>query len=166
MPHTEADANTRYGDLDTEAESLAISRNLPRSLRTTYLTSPDMGSVESLISGCRIAHFSRHGVIDSADPLRSRLMIRFDAQRPLTMAAIRDLSSSFSRLAFLSAYHAANFEDLSTADEVVHVAEAFQLTGFPSVGGALWQAFDSDVAVVSGEFYAYIARRLDGGAVE
>lgn len=166
MPHTEADDSAVYGDLDTEAERVAISRNLPRSLGSTYLTSPDMGSVESLIGGCRITHFSCHGVIDSADPVRSRLVICSDAQRPLTVAAIRDLSSSFSRLAFLSACHAANFEDLSTADEVVHVAKAFQLAGFPSVVGTLWQAFDGDAAIVSGEFYRYIARQLDSGAVK
>lgn len=164
MPHTEANAAAGYGDLDTAAESLAISRNLSRSLGTTYLTNPDMGSVESLIGGCRIAHFSCHGVIDPADPLRSRLVIRFDAQRALTVAAIRNLSSSFSRLAFLSACHSASFEDQSTADEVIHVAKAFQLAGFPSVVGTLWQAFDRDAAAVSGEFYAYIKRRLDSGA--
>lgn len=166
MPQTEADASGQYGDLDTETESLAISRNLPRSLMPTYLGSPEMGSVQSLIGGCRIAHFSCHGVVDSVDPLRSRLVIRFDAQSPLNVAAIRDLPSSFSRLAFLSACHAANFEDLSTADEVVHVAKAFQLAGFPSVVGTLWQAFDGDAAIVSGEFYAYIAKQLDGGAVK
>ena len=166
MPHTEADDSARYGDLDTQAESLAIQNNLPRSLSTTYLTNPDMGSVQSLIGGCRIAHFSCHGVVDPVIPLRSRLVIRFDAQRPLTVAAIRDLSSSFSRLAFLSACNSANFEDLSTADEVVHVTKAFQLAGFPSVVGTLWQAFDGDAALVSGELYAYIARRLDSGDVK
>ena len=165
MPHTDADASARYGDLDTEAESLAISRNLPKSLSTTYLTNPEMGTIQSLIRGCRVAHFSCHGVIDAADPLRSRLTIRFDAHQALTVAAIRDPSSSFSRLAFLSACHSANFEDESTADEVVHVAKAFQLAGFPSVVGTLWQAFDGDAAIVSGEFYAYLKRRMDQGAV-
>ena len=81
------------------------------------------------------------------------------------MAAIRDLSSSFSRLAFLSACHSANFEDESTADEVVHVAKAFQLAGFPSVIGTLWQAFDGDAAIVSGKFYAYLKWRMGQGAM-
>ncbi|KAF7506300.1 hypothetical protein GJ744_011873 [Endocarpon pusillum] len=142
MPNTEANANARYWDLDTQAESLAIQNNLSGSFTTAC-----------------------HGVVDPADPLRSRLVIRFDAQRPITVAAIRDLSSSFSRLAFLPACNSASFKDLSTADEVVHVTKAFQLAGFPSMVGTLWQVFDGDAAIVSGEFYAYIARRLDSGDV-
>jgi CHAT domain-containing protein len=81
------------------------------------------------------------------------------------VAAIRILSSSFPRLAFLAACHSANFEDESTVDEVVHVAKAFQLADFPSVVGTLWQAFVADAAIVSGEFYGYLKRRMDHGGV-
>lgn len=102
-------------------------------------------------------------MVDAIDPLKCRLVIWRDNVQSPTVTTVRDLTSSFSGLAFLSACHSANFEDLATADEVVHVAKVFQLAGFPSIIGTLWQAFDEDATIVSGEFYGYMARQLRAG---
>jgi tetratricopeptide (TPR) repeat protein len=86
------------------------------------------------------AHFACHTVMPS--PTRheaGRLIVSGDADRPLTIVAISQLDLPGASFAYLSACDTAA-QDMS--DEGTPITSAFQLAGYGSVIGTLWQVDD------------------------
>lgn len=177
MPETEPTPEGKLADIDAEREHRRILASLQGQFHVNQLIQPEWGTLESLLTHVRLAHFSCHGLPHATDPTLSRLVIWLEQQRPLTVAAIRKLTIPGARLAFISACHSASDrsgltadpEADSSADEVVHVARAFQLAGFPTVVGTMWHAYQESAIEISGYFYRYLAdewkeekRDLDG----
>jgi CHAT domain-containing protein len=112
------------------------------------------------LPGCAIAHFACHGYSDPADPSQSRLLLHDHQRDPLTVAALTQVVLGHAQLAYLSACTTARVADTSLLDEAIHLATAFQLTGFPHVVGTLWEIDDAISVDIAGSFY----RALTGPA--
>lgn len=146
------------------AEASAVSGHLTRPV---VLASPDCDepaaplrvtrkAVFDALPDCSVAHFACHGATDPADPSQSRLLLQDHASAPLTVASLVPIRLDRARLAYLSACHTAHQQGTTLLDESIHLASAFQLTGFPHVIATLWQLHDSVAPTVAGDFYTYL----------
>jgi tetratricopeptide (TPR) repeat protein len=147
------------------AEASAVATHLARPL---VLASTDRDgtaapvqvtrdAVRAELPDCSIAHFACHGATDPVDPSLSRLLLQDHATAPLTVASLAAVRLDRARLAYLSACHTAHQQGTALLDEAIHLASAFQLTGFPHVIATLWQLGDPIAIEVADEFYAYLA---------
>jgi hypothetical protein len=120
---------------------------------------PTKANVLRALPGCTIAHFACHGATDSADPSRSMLFLHDHASDPLTVASLSPVDLASARLAYLSACRTASAVSASSVpengllDEALQLATAFQLAGFPSVVGTLWEVSDRTAVVIAESFY-------------
>ena len=117
-------------------------------------------SVKDGLNTSAWVHFACHGHSNQAEPSASYLSLH---DGPLTLAEITDLRPESAQLAYLSACDTAagNFR---LADESIHIAAAFQLTGFKHVIGTLWPITDKIAAQVSRHFYENLGDSLQGTA--
>ncbi|NUP25211.1 MAG: CHAT domain-containing protein [Nocardia sp.] len=123
---------------------------------------PTRDRVLRLLRECSIVHFACHGVSDTADPSRSRLLLHDHATAPFTVAALAPLDLGHARLAYLSACETATTGP-ELIDEAIHLASAFQLAGYPQVIGTLWTVDDETSTEIADRFYA--ALTPSGGVV-
>ena len=118
------------------------------------------------LSSFNTVHFACHGFADSNSPFRSGLLLCGDEPQKgfnkntknniLTVDLISSVNTKNSQLAFLSAYCTAKMASSLLLDEGIHLASAFQLSGFPHVIASLWEA-DDDLSMVRAEkFYQII----------
>jgi tetratricopeptide (TPR) repeat protein len=114
---------------------------------------PTRDRVLRLLRECSIAHFACHGVSDTVDPSRSRLLLHDHATAPFTVAALAPLDLGHARLAYLSACETATTGD-QLIDEAIHLTSAFQLAGYPHVIGTLWTVDDETATQIADSFYA------------
>jgi hypothetical protein len=116
---------------------------------------PTKANVLARLPGCAIAHFACHGATNPADPSQSLLLLHDHASEPLTVASLAPVNLSRARLAYLSACQTAAIVPTDRlVDEALHLATAFQLAGFPSVVGTLWEITEPAAASVAAAFYA------------
>ncbi|MFE0699760.1 CHAT domain-containing protein [Streptomyces sp. NPDC058872] len=106
------------------------------------------------LPGRAVAHFACHGRSVPADPTESALRLADGTSLMFTDIARTDLVSA--RLAFLAACETA-WGGATLPDEVLHMAAAFQLAGFPHVIGTLWKVYASETATVARSVYAALA---------
>ncbi|GGQ21153.1 hypothetical protein BKA00_001143 [Actinomadura coerulea] len=149
----------RLGFVREEARMLA-----DRLEGATCLTEPEPGShsdatptlstVIAHLADHPVVHFACHGITDAANPSRSRLLLHDHESAPLTVALLGSLNLHRARLAYLSACETAATASIRLADEAVHVASAFQLTGYPHVIATLWAVNDMVAAGIADAFYA------------
>lgn len=183
MPKTETTSQgEKLADLDFDRERDRITTALRGRFDPTYLVTPEMGVLESLLTHVRLAHFTCHGLPHATDPLLSRLVIWKDDSRPLTVASIRKMAIPGAKLAFVSACHSAIHrkeeeeeaaespdkeeenendadDDKDDGESSLHLARALQLAGFPTVVGTLWHAYQDSAIEISGHFYRFVADR-------
>ncbi len=95
------------------------------------------------------AHFACHAVADPATQADSGLRLH---DRMLRLPEIGGLRLREAELAYLSACSTAN-HGTRYADEVLHLASAFQLAGFRHVIASLWQLDDDTAAEAARSFY-------------
>lgn len=128
--------------------------DIPGTLRETSLVTeraPDphtligpeatSAAVTAALQHSAWAHFACHA-ITAASPSESHLLLHDHDQRPFTAAAVSRLRLDSAALAYLSACHTAvTATDL--ADEVIHIASAFHMAGYPHVIGTLWAVYDA-----------------------
>ncbi len=131
------------------AEVASLAKLLPNALT---LPRPTRQQVLAVLPEHGIAHFACHGVVDYADPARSRLVLYDDDTAPLTAADIGSLRLPHASLAYLSAC-STSVTTLALADEALHLAGAFQLAGFRHVIATLWPVGDRAAATMTREFY-------------
>ena len=77
---------------------------------------------------------------------------------------VRDLavtSLEMAQLAYLSACSTAENASHDLLDEVIHIASAFLLVGFPHVVGTFWEAYDGAAKNMSRIFYKELASKME-----
>jgi CHAT domain-containing protein len=114
-------------------------------------------ALESLKDCCSLAHFACHGQANDTDPSKSCLLLA-DTLRPgepdkLTAQDLSLARHDLAQLCYLSACSTAENIADGLADENIHVASAFQLSGFSHVVGTLWEAGDRVAVEVAKVFY-------------
>lgn len=118
------------------------------------LIGPDATSaaVTAALQHSAWAHFACHATT-ATSPSDSHLLLHDHDQRQLTAATISRLRLDSAALAYLSACHTAvSATDL--ADEVIHIASAFHMAGYPHVIGTLWAIDDAVAAMIAELVYA------------
>ena len=100
-----------------------------------------------------IVHFVCHGIADSDDPTKSRLLLSDHVTAPLDVRACHKAKVDNCRLAYLSACETAMTKNLALKDEGIHIADAVLMAGVPNVIATWWRVVDEEsVSLVSG-FY-------------
>ena len=125
----------------TRDEISVIGNLLPTSIERINLLSPTTPEVLQALGLCSVAHFACHGEVDP-DPSKSRLLLRDWESNSFSVGVIAQQNIQHARLAYISACQAATNHDLKLLNESIHLTSAFQLAGFPSVIGTLWQIND------------------------
>ncbi|PGH09864.1 hypothetical protein AJ79_05590 [Helicocarpus griseus UAMH5409] len=162
MPETEGKNN-----LKTAREVASIKTHFGR-FETTIAELPSKSEVLNKIKKHHIVHFACHGSADPINPSESSLLLRSDGHgagpQRLTVRDLSNLVHDKAQLAYLSACSTAENTAEDLIDEVIHIASAFQLIGFPGVIGTLWEANDKASVIVSGDFYKRLAIALDNSS--
>jgi hypothetical protein len=107
------------------------------------------GRVLSAIEHVTWAHFACHAIIDPSSPADSGLRLQ---DRTLRLPEIGGLRLSEAELAYLSACSTAD-HGVRYADEILHLASAFQLAGFRHVVASLWPLSDDIAVSAARSFY-------------
>jgi CHAT domain-containing protein len=126
----------------------------------TALENPKKTEVLSMIPTHQLTHFSCHGYSSPTDPSQSRLLLDDWNAAPLTVSDLTRLNAELPQLAYLSACHTANIADIRLLDESINLTSAFQLAGYPSVLGSLWQVTDEHAPEIARIVYSWML--MDG----
>ncbi|KAE8168526.1 CHAT domain-containing protein [Aspergillus tamarii] len=152
------------GGLDTETEIKSIQKSFRRSISYTLLNNPSNEDVLRELSEHHLIHFSCHGYSNATDPSESGLEIAYAAgSRSGSLLTVRNISTidhAKAQIAYLSACSTAENSSDELLDEVIHIAGAFQLIGFPHVLGTLWEVSDRAAVEVSRLFYEALGNRM------
>lgn len=163
MPHTPGQ-NPLPG---VKKEAEIIQETLRDHIAVKLLEMPAVKTVLDDIPSYDVTHFACHGYADPTSPFRSGLLLCGDEpgkdidtnirNSTLTVERMSSMDTRESQLAFLSACCTAS-ENASSAliDEGIHLASAFQLSGFPHVIASLWEASDEFSVAVTERFYQNI----------
>jgi len=133
-----------------------IQEVIPKSIPTLVLRNPAKSQIIATFHQHEIVHLACHGTISVADPSQSSLLLDDWNHDPLKVSDLISLKAPTAQLAFLSACHSAASRDLRLLDEAIHMSSAFQLLGFPSVIGTLWQITDSNSPDVVKDVYRWM----------
>ena len=159
MPATPRQRDLHYAKQEVEELRKLISPGV----HISEAQSRTKAEVLALLKDAQVMHFACHGISD-IDPSRSRLLLNDWKTDPLCVSDVTSLKLKHPKLAYLSACHTASSRDISLLDEVIHLSSAFQLAGFPSVVGSLWQVNDMYSVRVEKDVYSWM---LDGhGKIE
>ncbi|KAI9826049.1 MAG: hypothetical protein M1832_000498 [Thelocarpon impressellum] len=142
--------------LNVAGEVNAIERSYEAAQGTsTNLQRPSTNEVLERLKSHSIVHFACHGDPDANDPSESSLILCKDPQTidRLTVKQLSQITHGKAQLAYLSACCTAQHYSTTLMDEVIHLGSAFQLIGYPSVIGTLWEADDAAAANVAEAFY-------------
>jgi tetratricopeptide (TPR) repeat protein len=141
----------------TKDEVLALRLMIPTA---TEVQKPSGAQVRDLLHSLRIAHFACHAEPNVDDPSAGSVLL-YDSDKGivdrLSIYMISQLHIPSAWLAYLSACQTADLQNLDFLDELVHIAGAFQIAGFPQVVGTLWQAEDDYASSIAREFYGQLA---------
>jgi tetratricopeptide (TPR) repeat protein len=155
-------------DLNTEAEIQSIRKGLKDTVSYSILERPSRAEVLQELPSSHLIHFSCHGETNPTDPSCSALSLSSTTERDagsiLTVKDLAGIDHRKAQLAYLSACSTAENSSDTLPDEVIHVASAFQLIGFPHVIGTLWEIGDRAAVEVSRLFYEGLGRRMDAGS--
>lgn len=109
-------------------------------------------SVRAALTRSTWAHFACHAVADPVSPAEGGLLLH---DRILRLPEIGGLPLAEAELAYLSACSTAN-HGIRHADEVLHLASAFQLAGFRHVVATLWPLGDKIATEAARAFYHHL----------
>ncbi|KAK4960803.1 hypothetical protein LTR66_012868 [Elasticomyces elasticus] len=165
MPKT-----TGWVDLDIAEEVSAIQERIGGSdiFKIETLATPSKGEVLEKLKVSGMVHFACHGKSDSKDPSNSGLFFKDGPDgkaEHLTIRELATISLEQVQMAYLSACSTAENSAPDLIDEVVHVASAFQLVGFPHVIGTFWQADDNAAKNVAQIFYKELVKNMEAVTV-
>ncbi|MDQ2585253.1 CHAT domain-containing protein [Saccharothrix yanglingensis] len=138
-----------------EREAVVVRTHLPGPVDVVSGTAATRDAVLAALPKARVAHFACHGDSDLTDPSRSLLLLADHHSRPLTVLDLAHLRLD-ADLAFLSACSTAR-PGGRLADEVLHLASAFQLAGYRHVIGTLWPIGDQPAVDFAELVYPAIA---------
>ncbi|KAE8381173.1 CHAT domain-containing protein [Aspergillus bertholletiae] len=154
--------------LKTNVELESIREGLQgHQVSYTMLDRPSRDDVLRELPEHHLLHFSCHGYSNATDPSKSALELACTAEDGATsQLTVRDLSligHEKAQIAYLSACSTAENSSDELLDEVIHIASAFQLIGFPHVVGTLWEVSDRAAVEVSRLFYEQLGRQMCNG---
>jgi CHAT domain-containing protein len=145
--------------------------DLPSALRETGLVAeraptphtivgPDAtrAAVTAALRNSTWAHFACHATT-APSPSDSHLLLHDHEQRPLNAATISRERLLTAAFAYLSACDTA-VPTTDLVDEVIHIASAFHLAGFPRVIGTLWPVDDTAATTIAEQVYTDITADL------
>jgi hypothetical protein len=138
-----------------EREAAVVRTHLPGAVDVVSGTAATRDTVVAALPKARIAHFACHGNSDLTNPSESLLLLADHHNHPLTVLDLAHLSLD-ADLAFLSACSTAR-PGGRLADEVIHLASAFQLAGYRHVIGTLWPIGDQHAVDFAELVYPAIA---------
>ncbi|KAJ7653666.1 CHAT domain-containing protein [Mycena polygramma] len=111
-------------------------------------------AVEKNIHHYHVVHFACHGSLDIVNPLDSFLALHGSNLSLKNLAFNGGLFGG--QLAFVAACDSAGTVTGSSTDEAITLAAAFQIRGFSSVIGTLWEMLDADGPPLARDFYRYL----------
>ncbi|KAL4811962.1 CHAT domain-containing protein [Aspergillus spinulosporus] len=122
------------------------------------LNHPTADQVCSKLATSDIVHFACHGSANETDPLQSYLLLQKDGVLDkLTVSRISNkVSQKSAWIAYLSACSTAQVRATNLANKSLHIASAFQMSGFPHVIGSLWPTDNAACIKVAEYFYTYL----------
>jgi CHAT domain-containing protein len=129
---------------------------IPHKIPKLVLRNPTKDQVMSTFREQQIVHLACHGTTSVIDPSQSGLLLEDWKQDLLKVSDLISLRVSTPQLAFLSACHSAASRDVRLLDETINMSSAFQLLGFSSVVGTLWQIIDSHSPDVVKDVYSWM----------
>ncbi|KAF5857855.1 hypothetical protein ETB97_005199 [Aspergillus alliaceus] len=148
---------------EKEVELVTETVKAMSSIAVSTLIEPPKSAVLDALGSCRIVHFACHGISDSENPSGGSLFLgesTNEAPERLTVRELAGVRHSLAQIAYLSACSTAENSSLDLANEVIHIASAFQLLGFPHVIGTLWEADNQCATEVAGAFYRNLIQQL------
>ena len=149
MPETPGAADLVHLDQEIHALRLAFPT-------ATEEYKPSANQVLQQLHSLNVAHFACHAEPNADDPSKGSILLYNKDNNTVDKLSIYDISqvnTASACLAYLSACQTADLQDLTFLDEVIHIAGAFQIAGFPQVIGTLWQAEDDYALTVAKVFY-------------
>jgi ankyrin repeat protein/tetratricopeptide (TPR) repeat protein len=153
-------------DLLAEEEESIIKESISMlpvaALKVVTLPSKDV--VLNEVRDASVAHFICHGNSDSKNPSNSGLFLGDSVPgKPdhLTIYDLATIAHHKGQIAYLSACSTAESSAEHLMDEVIHVANGFQLIGFPHVIGTMWEADNRAAVDIAGVFYREILRNME-----
>jgi hypothetical protein len=138
-----------------EREAAVVRTHLPGAVDVVKGTAATRDAVVAALPKARVAHFACHGNSDLTNPSESLLLLADHHNHPLTVLELAHLRLD-ADLAFLSACSTAR-PGGRLADEVIHLASAFQLAGYRHVIGTLWPIDDQPAVEFAELVYPTIA---------
>ncbi|MEU5695562.1 CHAT domain-containing protein [Actinosynnema sp. NPDC020468] len=152
MPHTPGHPVPLPG---AEREAAVVRAHLSGAVDVVSGTAASRDAVVAALPKARVAHFACHAAGDLANPSDSLLMLADHHDHPLTVLDLARLRLD-ADLAYLSACSTARAGG-RLADEVIHLASAFQLAGYRHVVGTLWPIGDRPAVDFAELVYPVIA---------
>ncbi|CUS11113.1 unnamed protein product, partial [Tuber aestivum] len=140
----------------------STDRNL---IEATVMVDPTPAEVLGKIKHHDIAHFACHGV-SCINPSDSHLILFSQDGVHADKLLARDISAMVvqnAQIAYLSACSSAKNPSPELADEVIHLASAFQLAGFSHTFANMWETDDNAACEVARDFYDFLLRNRGNG---
>ncbi|CUS09058.1 unnamed protein product, partial [Tuber aestivum] len=142
--------------LDSSTQSL---------IEPTLLSGPTPAEVLKKINLYEIVHFACHGV-SCLNPSNSHLVLLSQDGISADRLMARDISNLITQnaqIAYLSACSSARNPYAQLADEVIHLASAFQLAGFSHTFANMWETGDQASSEVARDFYNLLLQDRGNG---
>jgi CHAT domain-containing protein len=127
------------------------------------LLSPSAEEALANMQLANICHCTCHGEMDPKDPSNGRLVLGSDPAAFLTIKTLSSHCLANMHLIYLAACSTAENGAEELLTEVVHLASAFQLVGFPHVIASLWPSLVTPSSFVVKRFYSELAHLKDYG---
>ncbi|MFI6401766.1 CHAT domain-containing protein [Streptomyces sp. NPDC050548] len=137
-------------------EAAVAATYLPNA-RVLLDEAADPATVRTHLATAGWVHIACHATTDVADPSANRLALTGGHLSVVDVGRMRVPDAYF---AYLSACGTARGGDV-LPDEVIHIASAFQLAGYPHVIGTLWPIVDDVAARIATDLYAGLAPAAD-----
>ena len=154
-----------YKPLQVQEEVTAIEGSASKWASCLNLSRPSKADLLDALKTCTIAHFACHGTADRVEPAKSGLLLGKETVEKLTIEDLDILSCQNAQIVYLSACSTAEVGAMNLADESVHLASSFQLTGFQHVIGTLWGVDDNAAVEVAKGFYARLPVSGENGYI-
>ncbi|KAK6513473.1 hypothetical protein TWF281_005097 [Arthrobotrys megalospora] len=153
-------------DLDFETEIQGIQETIGKHYEPVMLKDASRKDVLYHLENSSIMHFACHGISIGFEPPKSPsdsyLLLKGtkedlgnECNEKLTIDDLASVRNPSARLAYLSACSTAKVPTGKLIDEMIHIANAFQLAGYPHVVGTLWEAENESAGILSRSFYEF-----------
>lgn len=146
---------------DEAARVRQVTWNQPGFDKPVVQIRPTTQELRDTLPGNSIVHFVCHAEAEELNPSNSALLLKDGS---VTVAQIAQMKLGGGALAYLSACRTALSRANQLNDEVITLTNAFQIAGFSSVVGTLWNAVDRVAFEVASSFYERLGGDISNAA--